>query len=109
GIMGLRIQQIPTASKDAGDVASRDPIRILAPPSRRTSAVAQRHDLWPVERTPQAVGHGSWHGPDRGVPARLARTAWAPIVGTRRTGTGFRCESRVQLPDHPAADRDAVG
>ncbi len=44
-------------------------MRILAPYSRGTSALAQRHALWPVERTPQAVDQRSWHGPDRGVPA----------------------------------------
>ena len=83
GIMGLQIHLIQTEKGDSGYVRLRDLIRILAPCSRRTPALAQRHDLWPVERTPQAVDQRSWYGPDRGVPARLG----GPPGGARCRGT----------------------
>src|SRR5271167_548656 len=84
-------------------------MRLLASSARRTSALAQRHDLWPVERTPQAIGQRSWHGPDRGVPSVLAGPAWATVVGTLGIGTGLCREGGVQFLDHAAADRDVVG
>ena len=46
--------------------------------------------------------------PDRGVPARLGGPPGAPVVGTFGIGAGLCRESRVQLIDHPTADRDVV-
>src|SRR4051794_15594295 len=60
-------------NKDAGDVAEGHTIHILAPYSRRPSALARRCDGRSAKCASPAIRQRARPGSDRDVPAKLAR------------------------------------
>src|SRR5664279_1118041 len=73
-------------NEDAGDVAEGHTIHILAPYSRRTSALARRCDGRSAECASPAIRQRTRPGSDRDLPAKLARPPRPPSRRTRGPG-----------------------
>src|SRR6185312_8870163 len=96
-------------NKDAGDVAEGDTIHILAPHSRRTSALARRCDGRSADCASPALRQRARPGSDRDVPAKLVRACRAPARRARGPGPQLHCQGGIQPANHPPADRHAIG
>src|SRR5436305_3628275 len=96
-------------NKDAGDVAEGDTIHILAPYSRRTSALARRCDGRSADGASPAIRQRARPGSDRDVPAKLVRAWRASARRARSPGPQLHCQGGVQPANHPPADRHAGG
>ena len=95
-------------NKDAGDVAEGDTIHILAPYSRRTSALARRCDGRSADGASPALRQRARPGSDRDVPAKLVRACRASARRARSPGPQLHRQGGLQPANHPPADRHAI-
>src|SRR5271168_1932520 len=90
------------------DVATGEPIRILAEISRGTLPFSRGYSRF-LDRTASSPGRGCGYDADRDFRASLAGPSRTPLGRAGRVGQGVRGQGGAQLADHANVDRTDSG
>src|SRR5277367_400401 len=95
-----------TTSREPGttdDVATGQPIRILAEVSRGTVSFSRGNSRF-LDRAASSPGYGGRYDAARSFCAALAWSSWTPVGRTGRVGEGLCGQGGSELADHADAD-----